>query len=86
MATITEVHCLKALDLYSQRLMALPNVQGVGVGRPIPDDPNVQCCIVVYLASAAEVNLPSYLDVPAESGGVIQVPVRSELQGILHPE
>jgi hypothetical protein len=86
MTTVTEVHCLKALDLYSENLMSLPNVQGVGVGGPLPDDPNVQCCIVVYLTSDAEVNLPGHLSVPDEGGSVVLVPVRSQVQGPLHPE
>ena len=86
MTTVTDVHCLKALDLYSEGLTSLPNVQGVGVGGPPTKDSNIQCCVVVYLASAAEVKLPSYLDVPLEGGGVVRVPVRSEVQGLLRPE
>jgi hypothetical protein len=83
MSIVTEAHCLKALDLYSENLMSLPNVQGVGVGGSPPDSPNAKCCIIVYLASDAKINLPSYLEVPIEGDGLVHVPVRSEVQGPL---
>ena len=86
MAIVTQAHCLKALDLYSESLMLLPNVQGLGVGPPPAGSSEIQCCVFVYLISEIGVNLPSHLDVPVEGGGVVQVPVQAEVQGLLHLE
>jgi hypothetical protein len=83
---ITNAACIKALDLYSDRLLQQSNVQGVGIGRAPSDVVDSECVIMVYLAEDLPTDVPDYLEVPCEGGGIQRVPVRVTVQGPLRPE
>jgi hypothetical protein len=75
-----EEECKQAADVSAARFMALPGVQGVGVGSL----GNGGCCVVVYVlrgrGAAASAGIPDVVHLPRPGGAAVDVPVRVEEQ------